>query len=70
MDMANVITVETRQFAPMGDSGSFNELPLGRSEAKLERLLELRAVIEGLRHERGSHLLLDWAAETQNSAVR
>jgi hypothetical protein len=67
--MANALNVETRQFAPMGDCGSFSELPIGRNDYKLERLLELRAVIEAMRHERSTHLLLDWSAENQHAAA-
>ena len=68
--MANSLIACEGQFSPLARS-TWHEAPGGSPHHKLERLRELRAVIETLRCEREAQdPLLAWIAEQERDDIR
>jgi hypothetical protein len=66
--MGRSMTAEAARLA-FGDIASSGISPAGLEQHKLDRLLELRAVIESLRTERGDELLADAHTSMSRSFV-
>ena len=65
--MARTLTIEAAR-AAFGDSIAAALTPASVVEYRVDRLLELRAVIDSLRSERGQELLLDARAEIEHAS--
>ena len=65
--MARTLTIEAAR-AAFGDSIAAALTPAGVEEYRVDRLLELRAVIDSLRAERGQELLADAQDEFQRDS--